>query len=69
MGRWNDFVQQVVRMGEKCVYRTELPEGEVVCEECARGEEELRNGGLCGRYFICSTATAAAAYLIQPVEV
>ena len=44
MCRWNDFVRQVVRMGEKCVYcGRELPEGEAVCEECARGEEELRN--------------------------
>lgn len=44
MGKWNNFVRQFMHMGAKCAYcERELPEGETVCAQCAREEEELRN--------------------------
>lgn len=44
MGKWIDFVRQVMHAGTKCIYcERELPEGELVCAECAREEDELRN--------------------------
>lgn len=41
---WSDFLSKLMNMGAQCVYcGRELCEGEHVCAECARKEEDLVN--------------------------
>lgn len=41
---WSDFLKKLAGTGTQCVYcGREIPEGGLVCRECAREEKELEN--------------------------